>query len=176
MREKGQRMAGRSDGQVDAGALESGARLSPGAQTLLLIGRLGERLFALPATSVERILRMAAVVPLPDAPAGIAGVLDLQGSVLPVVDPRPRLGLPPAIPDVDHHLVVLTAATRYLLWIDRAECIEDVPAAAFDTVEAGGGAAVAPQVVRLAGAVLPVLSPAALDPGPIVQPSGTSVP
>jgi chemotaxis signal transduction protein len=161
---------------VDGRALESGTGFSPGAQTLLLIGRLGERLFALPATSVERILRMAAIMPLPDAPAGIAGVLDLHGSVLPVVDPRPRLGLPPATPDVDQHLVVLTAATRYLLWIDRAERIEDLPAAAFDTVEAGSGPAVAPQVVRLAGVVLPVLSPTALDPGPIVQPSRTIAP
>ena len=167
-------MAGQSDGLVDARALEAGTRLAPDAHTLLLIGRLGERRFALPATSVERILRMAAITPLPDAPPGIAGVLDLHGSVLPVVDPRPRLGLPPATPDVDQHLVVLAAATRYLLWVDRVEAIEAVPAGAFDAVDAGGGPGVAPQVVRLAGAVLPVLSPTALDPGPVVQPSGTT--
>ena len=71
---------------------------------------------------------------------------------------------------------VAAKSDEAVLWIDRAERIEDVPAAAFDTVDAGGDRAVAPRVVRLAGAVLPVLSPTALDPGPLVQPSGTPAP
>src|SRR5262245_5917412 len=59
----------------------------------LVVVRLGDRLFALPTVTVERILRMAALVALPGASNGVAGALNLHGVLLPVVDPRPRLGI-----------------------------------------------------------------------------------
>jgi len=137
----------------------------------LLLARVGDSTYAVPTAAVERILRMAALSPLPDAPPGIVGVLNLQGTVLPVVDPRPRLGIPSPAVDAEQHLLVMSAGTRYLLWVDRAERIVLVPPRQLQAVEGGAGPAVALSLANLEGEVFPVLSPEALDPGPIVRAS-----
>jgi chemotaxis signal transduction protein len=87
----------------------------------LLVAQLGGSRVAVPGSVVERVLPMAELTLLPDPPPGIAGVLCVRGATLPVVDPRPRLGL--ATPSVrpDQHIVVIGAAARYLLWVDQVE-------------------------------------------------------
>jgi purine-binding chemotaxis protein CheW len=138
---------------------------------LLLVGRLGNQPVALPAATVEHVLRMVALTPLPDAPPDVVGVVSVHGTVLPVVDPRPRLGLATPRAHPDQYLVVVCAASRYLLWLDG---VDRVTAAAPDTLESvagGNDRALAPFVLHLEGNLLPVLSPQALDPGPIVGPS-----
>ena len=138
---------------------------------LLLIVRVGSQRYALPAAAVERILPMAALTPLPGTPRDVAGLLNLHGDVLPVVDPRPHLaGIAagnaargaPAAPDPSQHLVVVVAQTRYLLWVDEAEQVF-VPVASSMI-----------GVVRLGGAVVPVLSPESLDPGPLLALAGAA--
>jgi chemotaxis signal transduction protein len=136
---------------------------------LLLVVRIGERRFAIPAAGIVRILPMAALIPLPDAPPGIAGVLAFQGAVLLAVDPRPRLGLPRGVPRPDQHLVVIKARTCYLLWVDRAEAIVPAPVAARASVLDGAAGLLAPQLARVADEHLPVLSLTALDPGPPIH-------
>lgn len=142
-----------------------------GQADLLMVVRLGDRRFALPAPAIGRILPMAALIPLPDAPVGIAGVLALQGVVLPVVDPRPRLGVPLVAPRPEQHLVVIAARTRFLLWVDRAEAIVPAPPVAAG-LPGADAASLASQFVRIGDEYLPLLAPAALDPGPVLQTSG----
>jgi chemotaxis signal transduction protein len=105
--------------------------------TLLLVRAAG-RTVALRADDVERVLPMPALTPLPDAPEGIAGLLNLHGDVILAVDLRWRLrhgdtggvtatdgdlSTPTAI-HPSHNLVVIIAAdgrTRFALWVDSAE-------------------------------------------------------
>jgi chemotaxis signal transduction protein len=134
----------------------------------LLIGRLGRQEYAVPVSRIERVLRMAALVPLPEAPASVAGLLDLHGDLLPVVDPRPAVGQPPAAPHPDQRLIVIAGSRRYALWVDGVERIVAVPPADLRALSAGGGRGPSAAVAQLAGSVVPVLSPEALDPGPIV--------
>src|SRR5215211_27247 len=61
---------------------------------LLVICRVGNICVALPGLAIERVIPMAALTTLPDAPHGIAGILNVGGAVLAVMDPRPRLGQP----------------------------------------------------------------------------------
>ncbi len=49
---------------------------------------------AVPLHSVQRILRAAAVTPVPESPEGLLGVLDLHGDLVPVYDLRSFLGHP----------------------------------------------------------------------------------
>jgi purine-binding chemotaxis protein CheW len=134
---------------------------------LLLIVRVGDRRFAIPAAGIVRILAMAALIPVPDAPPGIAGALAFQGAVLLAVDPRPRLGLPDAAPRPDQILIVIEARTRYLLWVDRAEATVSASATSRTSLPGDTVDALAPQLVRVADEHLPVLSPEVLDPGPL---------
>jgi purine-binding chemotaxis protein CheW len=142
---------------------------------LLMIGRVGGRLFALPAASVERVVRMAALTPLPAAPPGIVGVLNFRGKALPAVDPRPRLGCPSPAFHPSQRLIVVTAGTRYLLWVDEIERIVAVESDALDPVGPADDGALTPFMARLEGLVIPVLSPDALDPGFAVRGSGRGV-
>lgn len=137
---------------------------------LLIVG-IGRRTFGVPTTAVERILRMAALTPLPDAPAGIAGVLNLQGTVLPVVDPRPRLGASTPTPQVDQYLVSLSAHTRYILWIDSVDRVVEVPSGHLDVVQGGHEQRLASFVATIGSETIPVLSVESLDPGPLMVPS-----
>jgi chemotaxis signal transduction protein len=136
---------------------------------LLVVGRIGEQRYAWPAASVERVLAMAAVTRVADLPPGVAGLIDVHGDTLAVVDPRPRLGLPAQTARPEQHLLLLHATGRYLLWVDSIETIVSVEAAAFDAVQLDGGEASAPFVTRVDGQLVSVLSPAVFDPGHVIQ-------
>jgi purine-binding chemotaxis protein CheW len=79
---------------------------SPG-QWLVLC--LDDREYALAVANVVEVLRMVAVTPLAEAPAWIAGVINLRGKGIVVADLRARLGLPLRAPDLDMHIVVVEA-------------------------------------------------------------------
>lgn len=51
--------------------------------------------FGLPVESVREILRVGEVTRVPQAPPHIRGVTNVRGSILPVVEIRTRIGLPP---------------------------------------------------------------------------------
>jgi purine-binding chemotaxis protein CheW len=56
--------------------------------------RLGQEEFGVPIDSVQEIVRVPELLThVPKAPAFVEGVINLRGSVLPVVDLRRRLGL-----------------------------------------------------------------------------------
>jgi len=63
----------------------------------LVVFRLLQEEFGVPIDSVQEIVRVPEqLTQVPKAPAFVEGVINLRGSVLPVVDLRRRLGLPDA--------------------------------------------------------------------------------
>ncbi len=62
--------------------------------------------FAVRLREVVEVLRMVAPTPLPGLPADVLGVVDYRGAVVPLLDPAPRLGLPPAARGLDAKIVV----------------------------------------------------------------------
>ncbi len=73
---------------------------------------LGERQYALPLTTVQRVVRMVEVTPLPKAPAVVLGVIDFQGNIIPVMSMRKRFGLPEPETSLSDQLIVAETATR----------------------------------------------------------------
>ena len=53
--------------------------------------RLGADLYALRVENVERVLRYEPPRRVPGAPAGVEGILDVDGRVIPMIDLRRRL-------------------------------------------------------------------------------------
>jgi chemotaxis signal transduction protein len=131
-----------------------------------VIASLGPRRFALEAEVVQRIVRMAALVPLLRPTRHVVGMLNLHGTVLLVVDPRRALGIAPARPSAAQQLIVLRARSRYVLWVDRVDEIVIVAPAEVDAVAASGPRALSSGVLHHGGELVPVLAAAALDPGP----------
>jgi chemotaxis signal transduction protein len=129
----------------------------------LLIAQVGTRAFAIPVPSVERILRMAEITPMPGSSPALVGVVNYRGSVIPVLDPRFSLGVPAAQPSPEQYLVLLADDSRFFLWVDDVESL-----VWFDAADSGGTQvlALAPgatPVARLEGRVLPILAPSQWD-------------
>ncbi len=59
----------------------------------LVVFRLDQSLHALRLKNVVRVVRVVQLTALPDAPSTVAGVINVQGEVLPVIDTRRRFGL-----------------------------------------------------------------------------------
>ncbi len=92
--------------------------------------RLDRQLYALPLENVERALRMVAIVPVPDAPPWVPGVINLQGQVVPVVDLRQRFGWPAREPTLNDRLLVIQAlGQKAALWVDEVAEVLEVPSA-----------------------------------------------
>lgn len=97
--------------------------------TQLLVFLLEGQRYALPLETVERTLRAAAVTTLPQAPGIVLGVLDVHGSIIPVLNIRRRFRLPEReIEPGDQFLLAHAGARRVALVIDAAaEVIELAP-------------------------------------------------
>jgi purine-binding chemotaxis protein CheW len=60
----------------------------------VVVFRLGKEEFGVPINSVQEIVRVPeALIHVPKSPAFVEGVINLRGSVLPVIDLRMRLGM-----------------------------------------------------------------------------------
>ncbi len=76
----------------------------------LLTFRLGDEVFCLDIMSVRELRGWTRPTPLPHAPACLAGVINLRGTILPVIDLATRLGMAPVAADPRHVIVVVEAA------------------------------------------------------------------
>jgi purine-binding chemotaxis protein CheW len=73
---------------------------------------LGEQQYALPLTTVERVVRMVEVTPLPKAPEVVLGVIAFQGNIIPVMSMRKRFGLLEPETSLSDQLIVADTAVR----------------------------------------------------------------
>jgi purine-binding chemotaxis protein CheW len=73
---------------------------------------LDEQQYALPLARVQRVIRVVEVTPLPKAPAIVLGVIDLQGSIIPVMSLRTRFGLREVETSLSDQIIVADTATR----------------------------------------------------------------
>ncbi|SCB40666.1 chemotaxis protein CheW [Rhizobium hainanense] len=67
----------------------------------------GEQRFCIRTTSIREIRGWAAATPLPHAPPDVLGVMNLRGSVIPVIDPAAKLGVR-SVTHTDRSAIVVT--------------------------------------------------------------------
>jgi purine-binding chemotaxis protein CheW len=70
--------------------------------------KLGEEVFAINVSKVTNILEMSQITKIPKAPEYMKGVINLRGSVLPVIDLRLKFSLPEKEATVDTSIIVLS--------------------------------------------------------------------
>lgn len=68
-------------------------RVKPAEERLFLGFATGDQSYAVVVDSVREILRIPRIFTLPKVPAFVKGVIDLRGTVMPVMDLKERLGL-----------------------------------------------------------------------------------
>ncbi|MFZ5651760.1 MAG: chemotaxis protein CheW [Bacillota bacterium] len=87
-----------------------------------IVFTLDEQKFGVPLASVERVIRAAAVTPLPDAPRVVAGVVNMQGRIIPVIDVSSLFGLPEKDLDPGQQFIISSVSTGAVAlvadWVD----------------------------------------------------------
>ena len=73
---------------------EAPAADAPAASAQYVGLRLGEQRYAFPIQSVREIVVLGAVTPVPRTAEYVAGVANLRGTIIPVIDLRRLFGLP----------------------------------------------------------------------------------
>ncbi|MDA9019801.1 chemotaxis protein CheW [Flavimaricola sp.] len=72
----------------------------------LVTFRVDEQDFCVDIMAVREIRGWTPATILPHAPPYVLGVINLRGTVVPIVDLASRLGLPPSVPDPRHVIVI----------------------------------------------------------------------
>jgi purine-binding chemotaxis protein CheW len=87
----------------------------------VLLIQLADELYGIPSSSVREVVRYRAYTPVPGSPPALPGILSQRGTILPVVEMRPLLGLA---------VVPITRAARLVIVahqeIDMALLVEAV--------------------------------------------------
>ena len=90
---------------------------------------------------MQRVVRAAAITPLPQAPEIVLGILDLQGQVIPVINLRKRFRLPEReLSCEDQFVVARSGALTLALVVDGTESVmeqTELPVIAPDDILTG---------------------------------------
>ena len=101
--------------------------------TLHVTFRVGTADYALPAAQVLHLESYETATHVPGAPSYVAGLLQVRGRVVPVVDLRARFGLPPIEHSIDHRVVVVQVGTRVAgLLVDSAREVLQLDETSFE--------------------------------------------
>jgi purine-binding chemotaxis protein CheW len=88
---------------------------------LHVLFRVGEADYLLPATDVAQMESFGGATRVPGSAPHVAGLVQIRGRVVPVLDVRARFGLPPVERGLDARVVVVRAGPRLVgLLVDRA--------------------------------------------------------
>lgn len=79
---------------------------------------------ALPQAGVRELVRAVAVSPLPGAPDGVDGVIDVRGEVLPVYDLAGRLGVPARPVTASDHMLICDTGARGVVVVRADRVLE----------------------------------------------------
>jgi chemotaxis signal transduction protein len=76
------------------------------AEKQLVVFNLAEESYAVDINMVREIIQLQPVTRVPGTPVSVEGVINLRGSVIPIVDLRKRFQLPPIGKTKDTRIVV----------------------------------------------------------------------
>lgn len=112
----------------------------------VVVFTVGSRSLGLFASRVDEVQPAAEVMGLPEAPPAVEGVLDLHGEIVPVLDGRRLLQLPPRPTLLTDLFVIVRSGARAVLHVDAAVGLVDLSLGEIAAV-----APLAPRALRAAG-------------------------
>ena len=94
----------------------------------IVVFELGDQWYALPVDRVQEIQLIVEPAEVPDTSAGLLGMMDLRGRVIPIIDLRILLGLPVQEYDVQTPMVIARIGEQLAaLVVDTVHDVIDVP-------------------------------------------------
>lgn len=110
-----------------------------GSSEMLLILRLSGEAFAIAVTWVHEILDPIPVTTVPNSSEFAPALVNVRGAIVPLIDIRQRLRMPPAIPGSSARLIVLElpvsgAPTKLAIMTDAVEEVAETDLSALETI------------------------------------------
>ncbi len=83
--------------------------------------------YALDATGIQEVIRLGPLTPVRHAPAEVAGIINLRGKIVTIVDLGLRLGLPKALYGNDSRIFIVEDRSEFIgLLVDRVDDVMEV--------------------------------------------------
>lgn len=130
-----------------------------------VVFQLHDNEYGFDVATVAEVVRMVALTMLPDAPDWLAGVVNLRGHVIPVMDLRRWLHLPAAAPEINTPILIVRVEGQHFGVIaDELVEVIDLPDAIIQKATAPDGTLSAVhQMARLDHRVILLLDPSKLS-------------
>ncbi len=80
--------------------------INPKKSDQIVVFSIDERRCALPLATVDRIVRVVEITPLPDAPQMVIGIINVQGRIIPVINIRKRFLLSEREMELSDQLII----------------------------------------------------------------------
>ena len=114
-----------------------------GQRRLHVVFRVGDAEYVIPGDEVLQMETFTGATPVPDAAAHVAGLMQIRGRVIPILDLRIRFGLPAAHDGaLERRVVVVQRGRRAIgLLVDSAREVVYLDASAMQPLGAALGAA-----------------------------------
>jgi purine-binding chemotaxis protein CheW len=80
--------------------------------TLHVLFKVGDSEYVLPSAQVREMETFTGATRIPGAALHVAGLIQIRGKVIPVIDLRVRFGLPPIERTLDSRVIVVTESDR----------------------------------------------------------------
>jgi len=136
----------------------AGVNEAPARGTGYLTFQVGAQQFALDISKVQEIRGYAPLTPLPGTPSSLPGVMNLRGTVVPVMDVRRRLGMQGREYDRFSVIVVATKGSQTVgLLVEAVSDVVSIARADANPVPPEGGGAPVEAVALVGDRVLTVL-------------------
>ncbi|HWR56351.1 MAG: chemotaxis protein CheW [Bacillota bacterium] len=98
----------------------------------LVVFRLGDEEYAVPAAQVKEIIQYAGITAMPDTPEFVEGITDLRGNIIPVIGLAKRFGLPDG-EGSDKRVIIIEVKSRELgVIVDEVTEIKKLAQAAIE--------------------------------------------
>jgi len=92
----------------------------------LLVFAVGGQRYALELSRVQRVVRMVEITPFSGLPSIVAGVVNIEGDVVPVISLRRCCALPERRGELSDRLIFVTLERRKVaLWVDDVVELQD---------------------------------------------------
>lgn len=85
---------------------------------------ISDQVYALPLSAIDTVVRSVALIALPKAAAGVLGLLDLRGRLVPVLDIHQRLGFASQPVTVEQRIVIAHAGEHLVAFV--ADAVDSV--------------------------------------------------
>jgi len=115
------------------------ARKMDGGKYLTFV--LGHEEYGLEILKVREIMGMVEIVSVPQAPGYVKGIINLRGTVIPIIDLRLKFGLPPRDYDKETCIIVVNIGTGLMgIVVDTVSEVLDIASGDIDEAPQFGAA------------------------------------